>query len=173
MRLKTLIYVLAFTGLCAGLFGTWLGSVVRGAECASDRLQHVRDQLQHAREQWQAAEASSVQLLDAQERADVLTRNLWAARRAAETLRKERDDAIATVTTGRECLDAAALGVLDGAPGLRVNLPEAAGGADGANAGVAATDTDLGRWALAAGEQYAECRRRYQALIDWHERESP
>lgn len=118
------------------------------------------------------AEHNSRALLDAQTRGDALTRQLAAATRAASRLRKERDDALQTATTGRVCLDAAALRVLDGAPGLAVALPTAAGGAAAAD-GAVATDTDVARWALGAGEQYEECRRRLDALIDFHTSEVP
>ncbi len=108
----------------------------------------------------------------AQARGDVLTRDLSAATRAATRLRKERDDALSRVTTGRVCLDEPALRVLDAAPGLRVVLPDAAGRTTGADAGRAATDSHVAHWALDAGGQYDECRRRLDALIDWHKHET-
>lgn len=117
----------------------------------------------------QAATDVALQHLQAaQARGDTLTRQLAAATRAASKLRKERDDALARVTTGRVCLDESALRVLNGAPGLRIDLPDTAGGTVGADAGRVATDTDLGGWALDAGRQYDECRQRLDALIDWH-----
>lgn len=105
----------------------------------------------------------------AQSRGDALSRQLSAATRAADRLRKERDDAISRTTTGRVCLDEPALRVLDGAPGLHSDLPHAAGDSAGADAGYVATDTHVARWALDAGGRYDECRRRLDALIDWHE----
>lgn len=121
-----------------------------------------------AQREAQLAEHASRSVLDAQARGDVLTRQLSAATRAASRLRKERDHALQLATTGRACLDGAALRVLDGAPGLRVDLPAATGGAAGAD-GAVATDTDLARWALDAGEQYEACRGRLGALIDFNE----
>lgn len=153
--------------------GAWLASTVKGPQLERARTALAEAEARHAARERAHAEAASMKLLAAAERGDALTRDLWAARRAAETLKKERDDAIALGTTGRECFDAAALRVLDGAPGLRVDLPETARGADGADADLTATDTDIGRWALAAGERYDECRRRYQALIDWHLQAAP
>lgn len=113
--------------------------------------------------------AALVRLKAAQARGDALTLDLSAARRAANRLRKERDDALSRVTTGRVCLDEPALRVLDAAPGLRVDLSHAAGRAAGANADRVATDTHIARWALDAGGQYDECRRRLDALIDFQQ----
>lgn len=121
-----------------------------------------------AQREAQLAEHASRGLMEAQTRGDALTRQLSAATRAASRLRKERDHALQLATTGRACLDGAALRVLDGAPGLRVDLPATAAGAAGAD-GAVATDTDLARWALDAGEQYEACRGRLGALIDFHE----
>lgn len=114
------------------------------------------------------ADATSMRLYQAQTLGDRLTRDLAAARRSAQQLSKERDHAIAQATTGRVCLDGAALGVLDGAPGITLHLPDAASGTDGAHADRVATDTDVGHWTVAAGGEYAECVRRYHGLIDWH-----
>jgi len=105
----------------------------------------------------------------AQTLGDALSRQLAAATRAADRLRKDRNDAIPRATTGRVCLDEPALRVLDGAPGLRVDLSGAAGGAAGADAGHVATDTHVARWALDAGGQYDACRRRLDTLIRFHE----
>lgn len=153
--------------------GAWVSGLYHGRVIAGHERQIAQLERDTAAAGMRAAEAASVALYEAQERGDALTRDLSAARRAAATLKKERDDALAHATTGRVCLDAGALGVLDGAPGIHVDLPAPAGGAAGADAGIVATDADVGRWALAAGEHYAECRRRHQALIDWHTRGAP
>lgn len=124
--------------------------------------------METARREARIAEQASRALLEAQTRGDALSRQLSAATRAASRLRKERDDALRAATTGRTCLDDAALRVLDGAPGVRVDLPATAGGADGAGAAVA-TDTDIARWALEAGERHTDCRAWLDALIDFNQ----
>jgi hypothetical protein len=157
---------LVIVGALAGAFG--LGHLL--ASTAGDaRLAELRGQM--SRSQAAQAEHASRRLLDAQTHGDTLTRQLAAATRAASRLRKERDDALQTATTGRVCLDTAALRVLDGAPGLAVALPTATSGTAAAD-GAVATDTDVARWALGAGDQYEECRRRLDALIDFHPAEA-
>lgn len=127
-----------------------------------------------ARQQTAIAQAYAKALLSAQQRGDRLTTQLAQGQRQIDQLQKDRRDAIAHATTGRTCLDGAALRVLHGAPGLRVaGFPEAASGAAAADAGTAAdtnhtSDADIGRWAIDAGAQYEQCRQRLDALIDWH-----
>lgn len=139
----------------------WLTSAIKNAEIATLQRDHATAQLR-------AADAASVALYEAIARGDRLTRQLAAARRQNATLTKERKDAALEVTDGRVCLREPALRLLDGAPGLRVQLPGAAGGAAGADAGRVATDTGVFLWSLDAGAQYAECVRRLGALIDFH-----
>lgn len=148
--------------------GAWLTNAVKGAQLAAARADLARAEQRYTAQQLAQAEAASIAMYQAQRRGDVLTRDLAAAQRAANQLKQERDDALSRVTDGRDCLREPALRVLDGAPGIGLRLPGPAGGADGAHAGHVATDTDLARWALDAGSQYAECARRLDALIDWH-----
>lgn len=145
---------------------SWLSYQAGGVSCTRTAAAEVAQKLQMERA---ATKAALDSLKTASARGDTLSRQLATANRTTNRLRKERDDAIARATTGRVCLDDPALRVLDGAPGLRANLPVATGGVDGADAGHVATDTHVARWALDAGSQYDECRRRLDALIDWHE----
>jgi hypothetical protein len=112
-------------------------------------------------------------LMSAHARSDTLTRQLSTARLAAAQDRKERNRAIAQLTDAGVCLREPALRVLDGAPGIRVDLPDAGSGAAGADAGRVATNSDIAGWALDAGSQYAECARRLTALINWHQQGKP
>lgn len=155
------IALLLAVAVCSAGVGVKLTAWRKNAEIAG--LQQAA-----AQREAQLAEHASRSVLEAQARGDVLTRQLSAATRAASRLRKERDHALQLATTGRACLDGAALRVLDGAPGLRVALPAAPGGTAGAD-GAVATDTDLARWALDAGEQYEACRNRLDALIEFSE----
>ena len=178
----------------AALAGGWLNGVFKAREIAAleTALQTVKRE--HA-EQWRLlAERAAADLQAAQARGDVLTEELMAATRAAELLRGELHEQIDLATQGRACLDAAALRVLDRAPGIAARpVPAAprraaaAGGAQpaadptqpagGAQLGAelepderSASDTDLARWALSAGARYDECARRLDALIDWHDK---
>lgn len=177
----------------AALAGGWLNGVFKEREIAAleTALQTVKRE--HA-EQWRLlAERAAADLQAAQARGDVLTEELMAATRAAELLRGELHEQIDLATQGRACLDAAALRVLDRAPGIAARpvpaAPRRAAAAGGAQpaadpaqpAGDAqlgaelepdersASDTDLARWALTAGARYDECARRLDALIDWHD----
>lgn len=156
--------VLAAFLLCAagvGVTGYRLANSI-----AEKRL--VAVERDHARAAFAQADANSVALAEALDRGNALTRQLQAARREAARLKQDRQHEIASTTDGRVCLREPALRVLEHADGLAVDLPPAAGGADRADAGHAATDTDVARWALDAGAQYAECARRLDALIRWH-----
>lgn len=178
----------------AAMGGGWLNGVLKAREIA-----HLQTALEAVRrehtEQWRIfAETAAARLREAQARGDVLTDELMAASRAAELLRGELHEQIDLATQGRACLDAAALRVLDRAPGIAARpvpaAPRRAAAAGGAHAagdsaqpaGVAkpgaqpsddersASDTDLARWALSAGARYDECARRLDALIDWHDK---
>lgn len=158
-----LVAALAGAGaaLLFALAAGWVGYRVGAAGTADLRAAHERAL-------FDAAEAASVQLYAAQQRGDALTRQLATARNTARQLAQERARNVDTVTDGRACLREPALRLLNGAPGLSVHLPQSAGLAHGDDAGRVATDTHITRWALASGEQYAECARRLNALIDWH-----
>lgn len=176
--------------LLAALAGGWINGAFKDRQIAAleTALQAVKRE--HT-EQWRIAfERAAADLQAAQARGDALTNELEAANRQADALRGELDEQITLATQGRACLDAAALRVLDRAPGIapaapRVPTPArraaAAGGAQPAAdppqpAGDAepdarsASDTDLARWALSAGARYDECARRLDALIDWHDK---
>lgn len=169
----------------AALAGGWLNGVLKAGEIAELKAALETLKLGHAEQARKAAERAAAGLQAAQARADVLTHELEAANRQAETLRGELHEQITLATQGRACLDAAALRVLDRAPGIapRRVVPAAASRVAAAGAADAAgdpperdgpeghaTDTDLAGWALSAGRQYDECARRLDALIDWHDK---
>jgi len=116
------------------------------------------------------AQAASKRLEDAQALGDQLTQQLLDAEAARQKLAQEKNDEIRRLTTGRRCLDAAAVRVLNNAstgsqPGA---LPETAR-QPAAEDGAAATDTDVGLWISNAWDQYETCRGRLGALIDFEE----
>lgn len=139
----------------------------------------------HAQAAERAEQAARTALQDAQDRGDEITHQLHSANRAAMLVQEKLDEQIRQATTGRRCLDGAALRLLDSAPGIaRAGVPEtarepaaahaASAAADPAldgieDASAAAADTDVALWARAAAGQYAECVRRFDALIDWHD----
>ena len=143
-------------GLVIGGWGGWT-------------LGRARLQTEQAQQAEQAAERAATALAAAQARGDALSSALSERQDQIDRLTKEKRDAVAPATTGRTCLEPAALRMLDGAAGLQVaRLPEAP--RDPAAAGAAiATDTDVARWALDAGAQHEQCRARLDALIAWHQ----
>lgn len=156
----------ALAGLLVGAGLSWL-YCSRAAEIDA----------RHAAERHATELAERVlRLREAQRHGDTLTRQLAAATEAAQTLKEERDDALAKLTDGRKCLSGAAVSVLNRRPGA-VPVPAAAGqpaahaaGRAAADAGQpAASDRDVVRWATDAQRRYAECAATLNALVGWHE----
>lgn len=174
----------------AALAGGWLNGVFKDGEIAELKTALEAVKREHAEQGKKAAERAAADLQAAQARGDVLTEELMAATRAAELLRGELHEQIDLATQGRACLDAAALRVLDRAPGIAARTvpaaprraaaaggakpasdpPQPGGDAEPAPDERSASDTDLARWALSAGARYDECARRLDALIDWHDK---
>lgn len=122
----------------------------------------------HANAQRAAAQAAVERLNAAQARGDALTAELLTARAEADTLKADLHDALSKATTGRPCLGAPALRLLDRAAGPRP-VPAPAGRPAAADAADVATDTQVAQWAAGAYHHYAECSRRLSALIQYHE----
>ena len=123
-----------------------------------------------------AAIASAARLQDATDRSQALGAQLLSQITKNATLAQEKTHAIKASTAGRACLSDRALRVLNTAPGLSVSAPgglPAAGPGAAAEGGATATDTDIGTWAIAVGQQHETCRERLNALIDWHAKQPP
>ena len=128
-------------------------------------------------EKFQAQVLAAQALKVAQDRGDALTNTLAIRQSEIVQLTREKRNAISQVTTGRACLDSAALRLLNTAPGLSVSgIPQTTGSVVAAGAaaatdtdiaGVVSTDADIASWAIDAGSQYEVCRARLDALIDW------
>lgn len=141
------------------------GGAVHGLNGA--RLAAV--QSAHADAQRASAEAAVRRLTAAQARGDAITADLLAARAEATALQEQLHEALARQTTGRPCLGGGALRLLDRATQPARGLPAPAGRPAAADAEPVATDTQVAGWAANAYHQYAECARRLDALIDYHE----
>ena len=152
---------IAAMAVCVGGAGYELGR-------APLKVQLAQQAKAYATEKQHLAEAAATLLAEAQARGDALTTGLLTQQTQIDQLKTEARRAIPLLTTGKPCLSAAALRVLDNAPGLDVaGLPPATGGAAAAGARIA-TDTDIGGWAVDAGAGFSVCRARLDALIDWH-----
>lgn len=116
------------------------------------------------------AMAAARALTDAQTLGNQLTERLGNSLAQITTLQKEKADEIRRLTTGRRCLSADAVRVLNTPAGDRASadVPQAPGGADAPD-GAFASDYDVGLWISHAQGQYDECRGRLDALIDFVE----
>lgn len=186
--------------LLAGAFAA--GSALGGAASwqlgrAPLRMENADLREAHAESVRKAVSAAAQRVQTAQTRSDNLGAQLSAQLTANAKLTEEKTRALQSATTGRACLSGRALGVLNGAAGIRVagaGVPApqpraaAAGGAPAAPAHAAAadgaqpqlpaaraqepaleaTDTAVAIWIATAGQQYEGCRERLNALIEWH-----
>lgn len=156
--------------LCVATGGGWL----LGREQMQDKWD--ADRLRQARvaAEAQAAAVRAVQDRLAAEtaRGEALSRRLLDAQTELDQQQQELNREIARSTTGRTCLDARTVGLLNAAghrdaarPGP---MPQTASAPDAAP-GAAATDTDVAHWASEARSRYDACRAQLDALIDFEE----
>jgi len=148
----------------------WSGFVFYGGYTSGDAQRNAQWLDKEAQYQRQAKE----DLLAAQARGDALTTGLMAQQDQITLLRSEKQNAIKAATTGRACLGADALRVLDTAPGITVagpaeatSITAAAGEAAAPDTNVS-TDTNIALWIIDAGADYEVCRTHLDALIDWN-----
>ena len=121
----------------------------------------------------QAATDSLNRLTATQRMADELQRRLDAADQARINQSLEHSREIKRLTRGSPCLNAGTVRLLNSAGGIQPpSVPEAAGRVDAEDV-AAATDTDIAEWIDHAIRQYATCRDRLGALIDFETAEEP
>lgn len=113
------------------------------------------------------ARAAATALQAAQVRGNILTSDLLARQQQIDRIQKARHAELARLTTGRPCLSADAVGVLNEQAGSGSGVPQATG-ITAATGATFATDADVGQWAADARASYDTCRSRLDALIDWH-----
>jgi TolA-binding protein len=125
------------------------------------------------------ARAASQYMNDEVARGIRLAAELLQAQSDLNDLKEQTDHEIDHLKTGRRCLDAGLLRVLDragaggGTPG---GVPAPTGGADAEGSGAPAadatadawaTDGDVAHWSADAQARYAECAGRLNALIEF------
>lgn len=176
-------YLLAYA---LGAAASWpLARAPLQTTVADLRMENADLRTTNAESARKAALASAARLQAAQDKGDVLTRQLAASAARNDQLAKEKALEIKAATLGRACLSERTLGVLNGAPGITVasapgGVPTPTGSAAAADEAASphpggelvSTDTDVGIWITQAGQQYDACRQRLDALIDWHEQPS-
>ena len=158
---------LAWT-LFAGIAGWKTGREQAQARCTAtiaalniEETERLRLATQEVLERFRAAQA----------RGDALEERLAEKSRTLELQTREHAREIKRLTTGRPCLNAGTVRLLNDAT-IRLSaspagVPPPTGGTPAANA-PAASDTDVAGWIDDAGRQYETCRNRLDALIDWH-----
>lgn len=126
-----------------------------------------------ASDHYEAKQLKTERAAVAKYRADVERGNTSSGKLAqAETLIQiktvERIKYVPQVTTGRRCLEPAAVSLLNGSGVPR--LPAAAGQPAAADAAApAASDTDVAGWIAIANGQYDLCAARLNELVDYEE----
>jgi hypothetical protein len=144
------------------LLGGWFGYQISHAELV--RLQ--RDVAILGQKNTDAALRRYVQ---AAQRADLLEGRLATSEAARLTQAEEHTREIKRLTTGRPCLNAGTVRLLNSSTGIwPVSLPETAS-RPAAEDAAAATDTDVAEWIDHAIRQYDTCRDRLGALIDYEQ----
>ena len=172
-RLNALLAALvlaAATALVAGGGGYALGHRLAKADGDAALAKVQRD---HATLETKAAEAALARLQEAQARGDALEERLAVEEASRQSQALEHAREIKRLTTGRPCLNAGTVRLLNesaGRPGA-ASVPAPANGIAAADA-AAASDTDIAGWIDNAQRQYDTCRSRLDALIDWHQGDS-
>ena len=127
---------------------------------------------EHATAQAELTERNARRLVRVWERGDSLAAQLATQHTHISQLNQEHTHAIKRLTTGRACLSADLVGVLNRTQPATTARPDPVptppSGAAATNAASFATDADVGNWTASARHQYAECAARLGALIEWH-----
>lgn len=101
-------------------------------------------------------------------RGNTSSAQLAQAETAIQIKTVERIKYVPKVTTGRRCLEPAAVGLLNGSGAI--GLPATAGQPVAADAAApAASDADVAGWIVSANGNYDTCAARLNELIDYEE----
>lgn len=129
-------------------------------------------QTQHAQAAQATTEANARHLVRVWERGDELANSLASQQSRITQLHQEHTHAIKRLTTGRACLSADLVRVLNTTDPAATDgpdaLPTSTGSTAKSDASAFATDADVGNWTASARQQYAECAARLGSLIEWH-----
>lgn len=158
--------------ICAAL-AMGLGALLTGWGLTGHYTAKIAALKQDHAEQSARAQADALQrLVAANAHADQLTTRLQRQTAHVDQLTKDKAHALNSLTTGRTCLGADTVRVLNNAAAGTADVPAPATGPAAAGAAVA-TDTDVAGWINTAQQQHEQCRARLQALIDYHAQPQP
>ena len=126
----------------------------------------------HTQAQAELTERNAKHLVRVWERGDELATSLASQQSRITQLHQEHTREINRLTTGRACLSAELVGVLNRTQPATTDGPDAlpapTGSTAKSDASAFATDADVGNWTASARQQYAECAARLGSLIEWH-----
>lgn len=128
---------------------------------------------EHSAQVARAALVASGRMVAARLRNEQIAAELAAARNTRAKLTQEKNDEIKRLTTGRRCLDAAVVGVLNRTAGASApaGLVPATGPEPLPGAARFATDADVGGWANACSDAYEACRADRRGIRKFYEGE--
>lgn len=125
---------------------------------------------QYAEQVATAADQNTIELAQANDRADRLQVRLAAEESARQTVLEEKNNALRRLTAGRPCLSEPVVRVLNSPKPAAIQprlISQAAGGPVSADAAFA-TDTDVSLWIAGAQRAYDSCRGRLQAIANFY-----
>lgn len=162
--------VFAACALVVCAIGYVLGARAARGVCRAERAELV---LRHESAARLAAQAAIERLQAAHARGDALAARVAEEEARRQTEAKEHQREINRLTTGRACLNADTVRLLNGAGAARPGTAPMPASAIAATqtAAPAASDTDVAGWADRARRQYDTCRAQLDALIAWHTEE--
>ena len=143
-------------GSVSGCFVTGLVYRTEIAEMQTEQAESLAAAEQLFRQRYQAET----------ERGDALSSQLAQTQDQLTQRTLEVSRAVSQVTTGKRCLDSAAVRLLNRTPRDDPTVPETAGESV-AESTAFATDTDVAGWIGGAQYQYDLCRTRLNTLIDF------
>lgn len=164
MTLQARIIAALALALTAFAGGCWLGGALAGAEAARLQTAWAEERASLA----DARAAAAARALDFERAGNELAARLAATETARLTAAAETQNALKKATTGRACLTADAVRLLNAPAAASAPVPAPARRAPPADAGIA-TDYDIARWASNARAQYDNCRARLDAIRKWSE----
>lgn len=170
MRLFIKAYWSQLTMLVLGLIlGCFFTSWFNAGELAIAKGDYVTLKAEHSEQLANTANAALARIVAANQRADSLQADLDKTEQRLSTSNIETQHEIVKNTTGRACLNARTVRLLnhEATGSQSASLPTPARELAAPDAAIA-SDLDVATWANTAITQYDSCRARLAALIAWH-----
>jgi len=157
--MNPLIVVALISFLTGSGVGWYVADAVSGRQIAQMEADYTKERAT-------ATKMALDQLTAAQALGDTLSDRLAQTESNLTQKTKELSNALSKVTTGRTCLNGAAVRLLNNTGANDSAVSQATGSSVAVDAAVA-TDTDIADWIGSAKGQYETCRARLGVLIDF------